>query len=91
MSNYYNTPSNHCISNANNKNDKNRQCFNPCSDILTLATLACKLSSFLSDEELELLSANLVMFGDILADISVRRSICCGNNENVDSSNPEIE
>ena len=40
-----------------------------CSNLYYLSTIACKLSECLSEEELAVLSADLVALGDMLANI----------------------
>lgn len=47
-----------------------------CCNLLVLSTIACQLAEILSDEELEVLSADLVALGDMLASILTRKSIC---------------
>lgn len=47
-----------------------------CSDLYLLSTIACKLSECLTDEELELLSANLQALGEMLDVIAARKAIC---------------
>lgn len=76
-----------------NKRLANYNCMNPYSDIVTLAAIAGKISTCLDDDELGLLSANLVVLGDMLAQISVKRSACCADVEDSvsgDTSNSTI-
>lgn len=40
-----------------------------CSNLYSLSTIACKFSECLSEEELAVLSADLVALGDMLANI----------------------
>lgn len=45
-----------------------------CPSLYFLSTIACKLSECLTQEELEILSADLSTLGDMLASISARKS-----------------
>lgn len=49
---------------------------NHCTDLYFLSTIACKLSEYLTEDEIELLSANLKALGEMLELISVRQAIC---------------
>lgn len=49
---------------------------NDCSDLYILSTIACKLSECLTEEELTILSANLVALGDMLEVILAHQSVC---------------
>ncbi len=49
---------------------------NQCSDLYFLSTIACKLSECLTEEELELLSANLKALGEMLEVVAARRGMC---------------
>ena len=42
-----------------------------CSNLFFLSTLACKLAEVLSDKELAVLSANLVVLSDMLASYAI--------------------
>ena len=46
-----------------------------CKNLFFLSTVACQLSSCLSTEELAILSADLVVLGDMLANIIAREAI----------------
>lgn len=46
-----------------------------CSNLYYLSTMACKLSECLSEEELAVLSADLVALGDMLANILARQTL----------------
>lgn len=45
-----------------------------CTDLYFLSTIACKLSECLSEEELELLAANLKALGEMLELMSIRQT-----------------
>lgn len=47
-----------------------------CSNLYFLSTVACQLASCLSKEELAALSADLVVLGDMLANILAREVLC---------------
>ena len=47
-----------------------------CSNLFFLSTLACKLAEVLSDKELAVLSANLVVLSDMLANILAQQELC---------------
>lgn len=49
---------------------------NECSNLFALSTLACKLSECLSDDELAVLSSDLVTLSDMLANILARKTAC---------------
>ena len=49
---------------------------NSCSHLYLLSTLACQMASYLNDEELAVLSADLVVLGDLLANILARNALC---------------
>lgn len=50
-----------------------------CSNLFFLSTIACQLSECLSEDELAVLSADLVTLGDMLASIIVRQEACKDN------------
>ncbi|MGN0299692.1 MAG: DUF6774 domain-containing protein [Lachnospiraceae bacterium] len=52
---------------------------NHCSNLYLLSTLACKLAECLSEDELAVLSADLMTLGDMLASIIARQSACKDN------------
>ena len=54
---------------------------NNCSNLFYLSTIACKLGECLSEEELAALSADLVLLGDMLANIIANRIACEKKNE----------
>lgn len=47
-----------------------------CSNLFILSALACQLSNCLTDDELAMLSADLMTLGDMLESIAVRKEIC---------------
>ena len=49
---------------------------NSCTNLYFLSTLACQMASCLSDEELAVLSADLVVLGDLLANVLARNALC---------------
>ncbi|MGM9937770.1 MAG: hypothetical protein ACI38A_10530 [Candidatus Ornithomonoglobus sp.] len=49
---------------------------NSCTDLFTLSAIACKLSECLSEDELAVLSANLMALGDMLEVVLARRAAC---------------
>lgn len=46
-----------------------------CSNLYYLSTIACKLSECMSEEELAVLSADLVALGDMLANILAHQAL----------------
>ena len=54
---------------------------NGCSHLYLLSTLACQMASCLSDEELAVLSADLVVLGDLMANILARNALCQATQE----------
>ena len=53
---------------------------NKCSNLYFLSTLACKLAECLTEEELAVLSSDLVVLGDMLASIATRQTACGDDN-----------
>ena len=49
-----------------------------CSNLIYLSTIACQLSECLSEAELAKLSADLVVLGDMLANI-IAHQVACKN------------
>ena len=49
---------------------------NTCENLYILSTIACKLGDCLTEEELVVLSADLVVLGDLLANILARKALC---------------
>lgn len=49
---------------------------NNCSNLYLLSTIACQLAGCLSEDELAILSADLMTLGDMLASIAARRAAC---------------
>ena len=47
-----------------------------CSNLIFLSALACQLADCLSEEAINVLSADLVVLGDMLANISVKKASC---------------
>ena len=46
---------------------------NNCSNLLYLSAIACQLSECLSEEELAILSSDLVVLSDMLANLNERK------------------
>lgn len=55
---------------------------NQCSNLFYLSTIACKLGECLSEEELAKLSADLVLLGDMLANIIATQIACQKTTKN---------
>ena len=51
-----------------------------CTNLYYLSLIACKLGDCLTEEELSILSADLVVLGDMLANI-VARKVACNKDE----------
>lgn len=49
---------------------------NNCSNLYLLSAIACQVAECLSDEELAVLSADLMTLGDMLASILARQAAC---------------
>ena len=49
---------------------------NKCCNLYFLSTVACELSKCLSESELAVLSADLVVLGDMLANIIAKEALC---------------
>lgn len=49
---------------------------NNCSNLYFLSTVACKLCGCMSKEELAVLSADLVVLSDMLANLIAREELC---------------
>ena len=49
---------------------------NPCSNLFYLSTIACELAKCLSEDEISILSADLVVLSDMLANIVTRQNAC---------------
>lgn len=47
-----------------------------CSNLILLSGIACQLAECLSAEALLVLSADLVVLGDMLANLSTRKDVC---------------
>lgn len=47
-----------------------------CSNLIYLSTIACKLGECLSEEELIILSADMVVLGDMLANVIAHKQVC---------------
>ena len=62
---YINTSSESLVNNPTNN----------CTSLYILSTIACQLSQCLSDDELAILAADLVVLSDMLANIAARQSI----------------
>ena len=59
-----------------------------CSNLYFLSTLACKIGDCLSEEELAVLSADLVLLGDMLANIIARDVLCSKTDDKEEISKP---
>jgi len=46
---------------------------NKCSDLFLLSTIACQLAECLDNKELEILSSDLVVLSDMLANILAKK------------------
>ena len=51
-----------------------------CTNLYALSTIACQLANCLSEEELAALSADLVVLGDMLANIIAQNIRCQKQN-----------
>lgn len=66
-----------------------------CSNLFFLSTIACQLAECLSDEEVAILSSDLVVLSDMLANLLAReaacktRSLTCDNKETITLDEPE--
>lgn len=49
---------------------------NNCTNLYFLSTIACQLAECLTDDELAVLSADLMTLGDMLASILARQAVC---------------
>ena len=49
---------------------------NDCVNLYYLSTLACKISDCLSEDELVILAADLVVLSDMLSNIATRQATC---------------
>ena len=58
---------------------------NNCTNLYFLSTLACQLSRCLSEDELNLLSADLVVLSDMLSNLLTRQDICSEKEKVPDS------
>ena len=58
---------------------------NSCSNLIYLSTIACKVGECLTDEELTILSADLVLLGDMLANILAQRAVCVKKTEVIEA------
>lgn len=47
-----------------------------CSNLYFLSTLACQLADCMSDDEIAVLAADLVVLSDMLANIAARNAVC---------------
>ena len=47
-----------------------------CSNLIFLSAIACQLADCLSEEAIAVLSADLVVLSDMLANINTRKEIC---------------
>lgn len=58
---------------------------NKCTNLYFLSTVACQLARCLSEDEVSLLSADLVVLSDMLANLQTRQDIC-GEKESTPDS-----
>ena len=56
---------------------------NNCQNLFFLSTLACRLAECLSEDELAVLSADLVTLADMLANVLARQAACKDEREEV--------
>lgn len=56
---------------------------NNCQNLFFLSTLACRLAECLSEDELAVLSADLVTLADMLANVLARQVACKDEGEEV--------
>lgn len=56
---------------------------NNCQNLFFLSTLACRLAECLSEDELAVLSADLVTLADMLANVLARQAACKDEGEEV--------
>ena len=61
---------------------------NSCSNLIYLSTIACKLGECLTEEELTILSADLVVLGDMLANILAQRVLCAKELQEIETMQP---
>jgi hypothetical protein len=47
-----------------------------CSNLYFLSTLACQLAGCMSDDEIAILAADLVVLSDMLANIAAKNAVC---------------
>lgn len=47
-----------------------------CSNLISLSAIACKISECLSEKEVAVLSADLVVLSDMLANILAHKELC---------------
>ena len=47
-----------------------------CSNLYFLSTLACQLADCMSDDEIAILAADLVVLSDMLANIAAKNAVC---------------
>ncbi|MBO5459508.1 MAG: hypothetical protein J5981_04580 [Lachnospira sp.] len=57
---------------------------NNCSNLYFLSTVACQLSECLSEEQLSVLAADLVVLSDMIANIVARNTLCKGDITKID-------
>lgn len=57
---------------------------NSCSNLYFLSTVACQLSECLSEEQLSVLAADLVVLSDMIANIVARNTLCKGDITKID-------
>lgn len=56
-----------------------------CSNLIYLSTIACKLGECLSEEELVILSADMVVLGDMLANVIAHKQVCAIKEKSKDN------
>lgn len=58
------------------KDHLSKATMNTCLNLYSLSTIACLLSECLSEKELAVLSSDLVVLSDMLANILARQDLC---------------
>ncbi|MGN0382100.1 MAG: DUF6774 domain-containing protein [Suilimivivens sp.] len=53
---------------------------NSCTNLFYLSAIACRLAECLSQEEISVLSSDLVVLSDMLANIVTRNDLCKNND-----------
>ncbi|MGN0349668.1 MAG: DUF6774 domain-containing protein [Roseburia sp.] len=64
------------LSTYNIKKLYERSIMENCSNLISLSAIACKISECLSEKEVAVLSADLVVLSDMLANILAHKELC---------------